>query len=175
MRAAPAAIAAVLLAVVAACASEPDSVLQTDLPQVPGLTPRDSSGIRQQGDRVVAGQFAYKGPVMDLRQLADQTMSRFQLAGWELASTTINTNTAVLVYRKDTRTARVEIIRNGVQPKMSTAVLQVQSTEAKPAPVSAPTPAPATAPAAPASETKDAAPAAPLTAPATPAAPPVSG
>ena len=156
MRAAPAAIAAVLLAVVAACASEPDSVLQTDLPQVPGLTPRDSSGIRQQGDRVMAGQFAYKGPVIDLRQLADQTMSRFQLAGWELASTTINTNTAVLVYRKDTRTARVEFIRNGVQPKMSTAVLQVQSTEAKPAPVSAPTPE--TAPAAPA-----------------PAAPPVSG
>jgi biotin carboxyl carrier protein len=94
-----------------------------------------------------------------------------------LASTTINTNTAVLVYRKDTRTARVEIIRNGVQPKMSTAVLQVQSTEAKPAPVSAPAPAPATAPAAPASETKDAAPAAPVTAPAAPApaAPPVSG
>jgi hypothetical protein len=177
MRAAPAAIAALLLALVAACASEPDTVLQTDLPQVPGLTPRDSSGIRQQGDRVVAGQFAYKGPVVDLRQLADQTMSRFQLAGWELASTTINTNTAVLVYRKDTRTARVEIIRNGVQPKMSTAVLQVQSTEAKPAPVSAPAPAPATAPAAPASETKDAAPAAPVTAPAAPApaAPPVSG
>ena len=177
MRAAPAAIAALLLALVAACASEPDTVLQTDLPQVPGLTPRDSSGIRQQGDRVVAGQFAYKGPVVDLRQLADQTMSRFQLAGWELASTTINTSTAVLVYRKDTRTARVEIIRNGVQPKMSTAVLQVQSTEAKPAPVSAPTPAPATAPAAPASETKDAAPAAPVTAPAAPApaAPPVSG
>jgi HlyD family secretion protein len=56
MRAAPAAIAALLLALVAACASEPDTVLQTDLPQVPGLTPRDSSGIRQQGDRVVAGQ-----------------------------------------------------------------------------------------------------------------------
>ena len=171
MRAAPAVIAALLLALVAACASEPDTVLQTDLPQVPGLTPRDSSGIRQSGDRVVAGQFAYKGAIADLRQLADQTMSRFQLAGWELASTTINTNTAVLVYRKDTRTARVEIIRNGVQPKMSTAVLQVQSTEAKPAPVSAP-----------ASEPKDAAPAAPVTAPAVPAppapapaAPPVSG
>ena len=168
MRAAPAAIAALLLALVAACASEPDTVLQTDLPQVPGLTPRDSSGIRQSGDRVVAGQFAYKGPIADLRLLADQTMSRFQLAGWELASTTINTNTAVLVYRKDTRTARVEIIRNGVQPKMSTAVLQVQSTEAKPAPVSAP-------PSAPASEPKDAAPAAPAPAAPAPAAPPVSG
>ena len=176
MRAAPAAIAALLLASVAACASEPDSVLQTDLPQVPGLTPRDSSGIRQQGDRVVAGQFAYKGPVVDLRQLADQTMSRFQLAGWELASTTINTNTAVLVYRKDTRTARVEIIRNGVQPKMSTAVLQVQSTEAKDAPATTPAaetkevaPAPA-APVAPApADSKPAAPA-----PAAPA-PPVSG
>ena len=80
----------------------------------------------------------------------------------------------MLVYRKDTRTARVEIIRNGVQPKMSTAVLQVQSTEAKPAPVSAPAPpaAPVTTPAAPVTP-----PAAPVAAPAapTPAAPPVSG
>ena len=158
MRAAPAAIAALLLASVAACASEPDTVLQTDLPQVPGLTPRDSSGIRQSGDRVVAGQFSYKGPVIDLRQLADQTMSRFQLAGWELASTTINTSTAVLVYRKDTRTARVEIIRNGVQPKMSTAVLQVQSTDAKPATPPAPAPDEATS-----------------ATPAAPATPPVSG
>jgi hypothetical protein len=49
----------------------------------------------------------------------------------------------------------VEIIRNGVQPKMSTAVLRVESaTEAPVAPTTpatepTPTPAPATAPAEP--------------------------
>jgi hypothetical protein len=40
-----------LAAVLASCKSEPDTVLSTDLPQVPGLTPRDSSGIVQRGDR----------------------------------------------------------------------------------------------------------------------------
>jgi hypothetical protein len=33
--------------------------------------------------------------------------------------------TAVLEFRKDSRSARVEIIRNQVQPRMSTAVLKV--------------------------------------------------
>ena len=100
-------------------------VLQTDLPQVPGMTPRDSDGLRQEGDRVVAGQFSYKGPVPALRERVAETMVRFEQAGWALASQTVTEATAVLVYRKDTRVARVEIIRNGVQPKMSTAVVTV--------------------------------------------------
>jgi hypothetical protein len=45
----------------------------------------------------------------------------------------LSASTASLTYRKDDRTVRVEIIQNGVQPKMSTGVLTVTS---DPVPVS---------------------------------------
>ena len=115
------------------CSTEPDSVLQSDLPQIPGMTPRDSSGLRQSEGRVTAGQFSYKGPISNLNARASETMARFDQAGWKLASQTLSTSTANLIYRKDNRTVRVEIIQNGVQPKMSTGVLTVTS---DPVPVS---------------------------------------
>lgn len=137
MRRLPTAIA--LLAVSTAalgatgCRTEPDSVLQSDLPQIPGMVPRDSSGLRQSEGRVTAGQFSYKGPISNLNARASETMARFDQAGWKLSSQTLSASTASLIYRKDNRTVRVEIIQNGVQPKMSTGVLTVTS---DPVPVS---------------------------------------
>ena len=115
------------------CSTEPDSVLQSDLPQIPGMTPRDRSGLRQSEGRVTAGQFSYKGPISNLNARANETMARFDQAGWKLSSQTLSASTANLIYRKDNRTVRVEIIQNGVQPKMSTGVLTVTS---DPVPVS---------------------------------------
>ena len=129
------ALLAVSAAVLSAtgCSTEPDSVLQSDLPQIPGMTPRDSSGLRQSEGRVTAGQFSYKGPISNLNARANETMARFDQAGWKLSSQTLSASTASLTYRKDNRTVRVEIIQNGVQPKMSTGVLTVTS---DPVPVS---------------------------------------
>ena len=132
MRTLPTTIACAALALSASCASEPETVLGSDLPQVPGLTPRDSSGIRQDGGRVIGGQFAYKGFVPDLRQSVADAKARYEGAGWRLWSETVTEATAVLEFRKDTRSARVEIIRNQVQPRMSTAVLAVTEREAPP-------------------------------------------
>lgn len=129
MRALPTTFACLTLAAAASCASEPETVLQSDLPQVPGLTPRDSSGIVQAGGRVTGGQFAYKGFVEDLPKSVSDTRSRYEGAGWKLWSETVTGATAVLEFRKDTRSARVEIIRNQVQPRMSTAVLKVTERE----------------------------------------------
>lgn len=143
----PAAAAIALLALAAgACSSDPETVLQTDLPQVPGMAPRDTVGLRQESGMVMAGQFAYTGNIPALGPRAAETMARFSGMGWQLASETLTGSTAVLVYRKDRRTARVEIIRNGVQPRMSTAVTTVTSEAAMSA--TAPAPAVPTAPAA---------------------------
>jgi hypothetical protein len=154
MRVLPTTIACMALAAAASCASEPETVLQSDLPQVPGLTPRDSSGIVQAGGRVTGGQFAYKGFVEDLPQCVTATRARYEGAGWRLWSETVTGATAVLEFRKDSRSARVEIIRNQVQPRMSTAVLRVTDRDA-----AAPAPA---------------APASPAATPATPAVTPAS-
>jgi hypothetical protein len=148
MRAVPAAIAVLLLAA-AGCSSDPETVLQSDLPQVPGMAPRDTVGLRQEGGRVTGGQFAYTGAIPALGARAQETMARFGSLGWQLSAETVTGSTAVLVYRKDSRTARVEIIRNALQPRMSTAVITVETAAAPgPAPA-APTPATPT-PAAPA-------------------------
>ena len=147
MRRTTATIALLAIAVAAVCltgcASEPDTVLQSDLPQIPGMVPRDTTGLRQSEGRVTAGQFSYKGPISNLNARADETMSRFDQAGWKLVSQTLSAATASFTYRKDNRTVRVEIIQNGVQPKMSTAVLTVTSEAAvktaEPASVAPPT------------------------------------
>ena len=118
-----------LAAVLASCKSEPDTVLSTDLPQVPGLTPRDSSGIVQRGDQVTAGQFAYKGDVPSLAARVQETRGRFDAAGWKLYAETLSPSMAVLEFRKGDRSARVEIIRNEIQPKMSPAVMTVKTRE----------------------------------------------
>jgi hypothetical protein len=147
-----AAALAVCLAAVATggCKSEPDTILLTDLPQVPGMTARDTDGLRQQGERVVAGQFAYKGPLPDLAARVAEVKARFELQGWRMLSEAVTGSTAVIEFTKDERRARVELIRNGVQPKMSTAVLRVEvpgAAPAKPAPPAATAaPAPAAKP-----------------------------
>lgn len=121
-----------LLALLAACSGDPETVLQSDLPQVPGMTPRDTIGLRQEGGRVVGGQFAYTGSIPGLSARIAETMARFEGLGWKLRSETLTGATAVLVYAKDDRTATVQIVRNGLQPLMSTAVMRVEEAKAAP-------------------------------------------
>jgi len=109
----------------AGCASEPTTVLQSDLPQVPGMVPRESARIRQEAGRVTGGQFDYKGNVENTRIRARETRARFEENGWKLHSETLTPATAILEFRKDERAATVEIVRNQLQPRMSTAVMRV--------------------------------------------------
>ncbi|MFM8784220.1 MAG: hypothetical protein ACKOFI_03510 [Phycisphaerales bacterium] len=129
MRRAATTLAFLAAVALASCASEPETVLRTDLPQVPGLVPRDSSGSGQRGDQVTAGQFAYKGDVPNLAARVQETRGRFDAAGWKLYAETLSPSMAVLEFRKGDRSARVEIIRNEIQPKMSTAVMTVRTRE----------------------------------------------
>ncbi len=144
--------ASVLLAAVAVlgpsgCQSDPETVLQSDLPQVPGMAPRDSVRLQQDGSRVTGGQFSYKGAVTDLAARVEETKTRFAMQGWRLATETQTGSTAALTFTKDDRTARVEILRNGVQPGMSTAVLLVWKTDAAAGDATAASAPAATAPA----------------------------
>lgn len=140
------AAAAAALAAVAGCAAEPDTVLQTDLPQVPGMVARDTAGLKQREGVVIGGQFAYKGPIPEMAARVDEVKGKFALYGWRLASESMSGTKALLEFEKGSRRASVELIRNGVQPKMSTAVLSVRAPGLAPdAPDAAPadTPAPA--------------------------------
>ena len=150
---AAAAAAVAAAAGIAGCQSDPETVLQTDLPQVPGMVARDTTGLKQREGEVIGGQFAYKGPIPEMAARVDEVKGKFALYGWRLASESMSGTKALLEFEKGSRRASVELIRNGVQPKMSTAVLRVQApglaTDA-PGEAAAPATAPETpAPAAP--------------------------
>lgn len=115
----------VLALALAACSSQPATVLDTDLPQVPNMTGRESSDIRQAEGKIEQGTFAYKGGVESLPERVKETKSRFAALGWALYSERLTPATARLVFTKDTRRAVVEIVRNDLSPGMSTAVTTV--------------------------------------------------
>lgn len=124
------ALAVTAAATLTACESDPGTVLQTDLPQIPGMTGRESSGLRQTGGVVEAGTFAYKGAIPDLGKQVDETKSRFSGLGWTLASERRTSATARLEFTKGNRKATVELIRNDLSPGMSTGVTVVKSSDA---------------------------------------------
>lgn len=121
-----------------ACNSDPTTVLASDLPQVPNMTARESTGIRQADGAIEAGVFAYKGEVDNLGQRIKDTVSRFSGLGWTLVSERTTAATARLEFGKGQRRAVVEIIRNDLEPAMSTAVTTVRTEGEKPPAPAAP-------------------------------------
>jgi hypothetical protein len=119
--------------VLSACESDPGTVLQTDLPQLPGMTGRESSGLKQEGGVVETGTFAYKGAIQDLPTRVSETTSRFAGLGWQLLSERRTTSTARLEFSKGNRHAVVELIRNDLAPGMSTGVTMVTTMNTPPA------------------------------------------
>lgn len=91
------------------------------------MTGRESTGLRQVEGVIEAGHFASKGSVDSMDQTIQDTESRFSAQGWTLKSKVRSLATAKLVFLKGVREARVEIIRNELEPAMSTAVTIVSS------------------------------------------------
>ncbi|MFO0784657.1 MAG: hypothetical protein U0636_13360 [Phycisphaerales bacterium] len=116
-----------LLPALSGCDSAPDTVLQSDLPQIPGMTGRESTGLKQSEGVIQAGHFAFKGSVDNMDQTIQETESRFSAQGWTMKSKVRSLATAKMVFMKGVREARVEIIRNELEPAMSTAVTVVSS------------------------------------------------
>lgn len=111
----------------AGCQSSPENVLQTDLPQIPGMVGRQSTGLEQSHGMILAGTFAYKGDISDLGTRMQETTARFAAAGWLLESERRTEATAHMTFVKGMRRANVELIRNDLAPSMSTAVTKVHT------------------------------------------------
>ncbi len=125
-------VLAVSVLALSACESDPGTVLQTDLPQLPGMTGRESSGLKQEGGVVEAGTFAYKGAIPDLPARVGETTQRFAGLGWQLHSERRTASTARLEFTKGNRHAVVELIRNDLAPGMSTGVTMVTTVNTPP-------------------------------------------
>ena len=108
------------------CSSPPEMVLESDIPNVQGLEPIITRDIQRSGEQVDAVEVLYRGDITATQKNVQATRDRFDDAGWSLISQQARGNTTVLNFAKDTRTARVEIALNQIEPMMSPAVLQVR-------------------------------------------------
>jgi len=108
------------------CSSPPEMVLESDIPNVQGLEPIITRDIQRSGEQVDAVEVLYRGDITATQKNVQATRDRFDDAGWSFISQQARGNTTVLNFAKDTRTARVEIALNQIEPMMSPAVLQVR-------------------------------------------------
>ena len=108
------------------CSSPPEMVLESDIPNIEGLEPIITRDIQRSGVKVDTVEVLYRGEIVATQKNVEATRVRFDDAGWSFISQQARGNTTVLNFAKDSRTARVEIALNQVEPMMSAAVLQVR-------------------------------------------------
>jgi len=99
---------------------------ESDVPVPEGLETVRSADIRRAQGTLSGGTFLLAGPVMDAGQLLDETSARYQSSGWQIVQRELGLDRAAATYAKDTRTARVEILRRAVEPDMSSATIEVR-------------------------------------------------
>lgn len=103
-------------------------VLESDIPNVDGFEAIVTRDIQREGDHITGVEVLYRGDVVDAKDNINSTRHRFIDAGWELVSQQAKGKTTVLNFTKDSRTARVEIALNQIEPMMSPALLRVRPT-----------------------------------------------
>ncbi len=142
------------------CSSEPETIADSDVPQIAGLDNRHLSGLERDGDTLVAARALYRGPMTDPNPVATATIDRFTSRGWTLAQKRIAPTSASLLFEKDGREAQVDLKANQLNPAMGAGVLDLRRHGAAPPPAAPAAPG-ATPPAAPPSATAPEAPVSP--------------
>ncbi|NBX37227.1 MAG: hypothetical protein EBR10_08405 [Planctomycetes bacterium] len=120
----------------AGCAGAPEVVLESDVPNVSGYEPLVTRNLLREEGRIAGVEVLYRGDIDDPIRQVNETQSRFSAQGWTLVSKQARAAATVLNFRKDSRSARVEIAMNQLDPMTSPAHLQVFPTPPAPPPVS---------------------------------------
>jgi len=131
---------AVLLIV--GCKGTPEVVLESDVPNVAGYEPLVTRNLERTDGRISGVEVLYRGDIVDPVQQVKDTQSRFSAQGWTLVSRQARGAATILNFRKDSRSARVEIAMNQLDPMTSPAHLQVFPTPPPPPPVTFSAPVP---------------------------------
>jgi len=127
------------------CKGPPEVVLESDVPNVAGYEPLVTRNLQREDGRISGVEVLYRGDIDDPVRQVNDTQSRFSAQGWTLVSKQARGATTILNFRKDSRSARVEIAMNQLDPMTSPAHLQVFPTPPQPPAVSFSTPAPSDA------------------------------
>lgn len=110
-----------VLAVLVGCSSTPTRILDSDIPQVPGMEQRLGFDIKRQGGDIVGGVFVFVGPLLETETTMRTLTSRFKDAGWVLERATQGFPRSALVFEKNGRRVEVALDADQLEPAMSRA------------------------------------------------------
>lgn len=103
------------------CSSQPQVILDSDIPTVPEMTQRLGFDIKRQGPMLVGGQFVFMGPILKMEDCIQALVGRFKGRGWLVAQDTWGFPRSVLVFEKYDRRVRVVLDADQLEPAMSRA------------------------------------------------------
>jgi hypothetical protein len=114
------------------CTAPPEVVLESDVPNVAGYEPLVTRNLQRQEGRISEVEVLYRGDIDDPIRQVNETQSRFSAQGWTLVSKQARGVATVLNFRKDSRSARIEIAMSQLDPMVSPAHLRVFQTPPPP-------------------------------------------
>lgn len=129
---------AAALVLLGGCDSPPETVVDSDVPQIVGLENRHASGIEHDGATLVGGRFLYRGHMSDPLDVARDTTSRYRSHGWAVESQRIFPTSAVLLFTKDEREVQVDLKCSMLNPAMGAGSIDVHRRGGAAAPRSRP-------------------------------------
>ncbi|MEE2681158.1 MAG: hypothetical protein VX641_02175 [Planctomycetota bacterium] len=123
------------------CSSQPQVVLDSDIPTVPDMSQRLGFDIKRQGPFLVGGQFVFIGSILDMESTIQRLVGRFKNRGWMVAQDTWGFPRSVLLFEKYDRRVRVVLDADQLEPAMSRAQYTVSIIRADQNESSSPEPA----------------------------------
>lgn len=132
------------------CDSTPETIAESDVPQIVGLENRHLSGLQRDGDTLVGARALYRGEMIDPTEVAQPTIDRYLSHGWTLETKRVCNTSATLLFVKGQREVEVDLKSNHLNPAMGIGSIDVRrhgaaSPAAPPVPPAA-APVPTTAP-----------------------------
>lgn len=139
---------ALVAALLAGCDSQPETIADSDVPQIAGLENRHLSGLERDGETLVGARALYRGEILDPNSIVTPTIDRYLAHGWTIARRRVSNTSATLVFVKGDREAEVDLKTNHLNPAMGTGSIDLHrqgGAAARAAPAEAPAPPPAPA------------------------------
>lgn len=107
-----------VIVIVTACDSQPETIAESDVPQIPGLENRYLSPLDRDGETLVGARALYRGEMVEPESVAKHTIERYRAHGWTLEERRIAPTCATLVFSKGERRVEVDLKANQLNPAM---------------------------------------------------------
>lgn len=121
------------ITVLAAACSAPPMLMDSDIPQVPGLLGVQSIGVERQDGRLMRGTFVSRGKVTDALAQSQAIAGEAAANGWSVRGPDGSRDDARVEMTKDARIVRYEVRADRVDPDMGQSIVTVAPRPSVPA------------------------------------------